>query len=387
MLSIYKSPESRIVYLSNGNFSNSEDFTYNRNGDLFTIKRTNAPFNECDGLLYSEFIGKDSQGADITFASAGDLVTYLDDIFTQQSIEEGTQGPEGPQGIQGEVGPQGATGPQGIQGLTGPAGADGQDGAQGPQGLTGPAGPAGSDGADGPQGFQGIQGIQGDTGVQGPEGPQGPAGADGQDGRNVEFRINVSVLEFRYVGDLVWIPLGAVVGSNGATGPQGPQGLQGPAGNDGAQGIQGIQGPQGPAGSGSSGDYASFYLGATGGQTGLTNSARTLTINNTRENTDPLVFVLLANEVTVNKTGNFKISFDTYINNSSCWLEINGAELVGSRFAVYQRGYDSGGSTVYNDIIPLVSGQTIRFRIQRTDGGSAAGYQDANGTRLTIEEK
>ncbi len=140
-------------------------------------------------------------------------------------------------------------------------------------------------------------------------------------------------------------------------------------------------------------EYASFYLDS-GGLTGISNTVRTLVIDNTRNNSNATVFVLALNELTVNKTGDYKISFDTYINNSatsrteySIWIEVNGTGIVGGRSAVYQRGYDSGQSTMYNDIVSLTTGDKIRFRIQRTDGGSTAGYQDNDGTRLTIEEK
>ncbi len=144
---------------------------------------------------------------------------------------------------------------------------------------------------------------------------------------------------------------------------------------------------------GGSKEYASFYLD-TGGLTGIAGTSQTLVLNNTRVNTDTAVLVLSSNELTVTKAGNYRISFDTYINNSSTsrteysiWMEINGSEPSGARSAVYQRGYDSGQSTMYNDIVALSANDVIRFRIQRTDGSASTGYQDANGTRLIIEEK
>lgn len=140
-------------------------------------------------------------------------------------------------------------------------------------------------------------------------------------------------------------------------------------------------------------EYASFYL-STGGLTGQAGTTRTVIINNTLINSNPLVFILLANEITVNKTGNFKIDFGCYFNNSSSsrteytfWLEKNGVEVQGSRSGNYQRGYDSGQSSDIHLIIPIISGDVLRVRVNRTDGGATTGYQDDNGTRFTIEEK
>lgn len=140
-------------------------------------------------------------------------------------------------------------------------------------------------------------------------------------------------------------------------------------------------------------EYASFYLG-TGGLTGQSNTARTVIINETSVNSNTSVFVLASNEVTIHKTGDFKIDFGCYFNNSSTsrteytfWVEKNGTEVDGSRSGNYQRGYDSGQSSDISLIIPVTSGETIRVRVNRTDGSATTGYQDNNGTRLTIEEK
>lgn len=147
------------------------------------------------------------------------------------------------------------------------------------------------------------------------------------------------------------------------------------------------------SGGGSTKEYASFYLG-TGGLTGQSSTARTVVINQTSVNSNTSVFTLSGNEVTINKTGNFKIDFGCYFNNSSTsrteytfWLEKNSTEIDGSRSGNYQRGYDSGQSSDINMIIPVASGDVIRVRVNRTDGGATTGYQDNNGTRLTIEEK
>ena len=143
-------------------------------------------------------------------------------------------------------------------------------------------------------------------------------------------------------------------------------------------------------------EYSSFYL-TTGGVTGVAATATTLVINNTGVNSNGSVFSLASNEVTVNKTGVFLISANVYFNQSttsrseySKWLEVDSgggyAEVAGSRFVSYQRGYDSGHTASLTLILAVTSGDKFRLRVQRTDGGSSTGYQDDNGTRLTFLE-
>lgn len=157
-------------------------------------------------------------------------------------------------------------------------------------------------------------------------------------------------------------------------------------------GILHIAGVPLVGGGGSSPDAASFYLG-TGGLTGISNTALTLVINETQLNTDPTKFALALNQVTVTNAGNYEINIDAYINNSSTsrteytiWLEKNGAEVPGTRTGIYQRGYDSGSTGSINVSLALAASDVLRVRVQRTDGGSTAGYQDDNGTRFNIKE-
>ena len=198
--------------------------------------------------------------------------------------------------------------------------------------------------------------------------------------------------------------------SSGGGGEQGPQGPTGPAGSDGADG-QGV--PTGgttgqilkkssgtdfdtewadESGGGSSPDYATFYQ-ATGGITGISNTAVTLNLASTQVNSDGAVFSLSANTVTVNKSTDFLVIMDNYINSGgssrseySLWLERDSSEIAGTRHAVYARGYDSGQSASMSTVLSITSGDVFRMRIQRTDGGGTVGYQDNNGTRLTFIE-
>jgi hypothetical protein len=153
-----------------------------------------------------------------------------------------------------------------------------------------------------------------------------------------------------------------------------------------------VAGSSGSSGTTETKEYASFYLSGAG-QTALTNTERTLTINATDVNSNGSVFSLDSNQITVNKTGNFEINANVYLNNSSTarteysmWIEKNGVEVVGSRFASYQRGYDSGMSSGVNLITSVTSGDVFQIQCQLTDGSTSSGYQDANGTRFNIKE-
>jgi len=140
------------------------------------------------------------------------------------------------------------------------------------------------------------------------------------------------------------------------------------------------------------GEYASFYL-STGGVTNVAAIETTLVINEVSYNSDSTVFGLDSNQVTVNKTGVYKITGECYFNTGgssrsefTIWLENNGVDVDGTRSGIYERGYDSGSTGVFTVITSLTDGDVLQIRIQRTDGGATTGYQDNYGTRLTIEE-
>ena len=146
-------------------------------------------------------------------------------------------------------------------------------------------------------------------------------------------------------------------------------------------------------GGASSKEYASFYL-STGGLTSQAAIERTLVLNETHVNSNTSVFSLSSNQITINKDGDFKFSVDCYFNNSSTsrteysiWIEQNGTEVNGTRAGIYQRGYDIGQTSSINAILSVSSGDVIQIQVNRTSGTASNGYQDANGTRVTIEEK
>lgn len=142
MVKLFKSELTSFIHIDTVSFSTAEDFEYTVEGDLFSINRgvTNIP--EVSKVSYTDFVGKNSSGQDITFDSVQDLQTYLDDIFTPVS----------------------------------------------------------------------MKGEKGDSGLPGPP---------GQSASEVEFRLNINILEWRRVGDADWIPLGNVVGAQGVPGPGG----------------------------------------------------------------------------------------------------------------------------------------------------------------------
>lgn len=161
--------------------------------------------------------------------------------------------------------------------------------------------------------------------------------------------------------------------------------------NVGRNGIDGEDGEPGADGTAASKPYGHFYLSGSG-NTGLTSTEVTLTVNSTGE-TNGGIMSLSSNQITISKTAIFEINANVYLNNSSTarteysmWLEKNGVEIAGTRFASYQRGYDSGHSSGINTIVSVTSGDTIQIRCQRTDGLGTTGYQDADGTSITIKE-
>jgi hypothetical protein len=144
-------------------------------------------------------------------------------------------------------------------------------------------------------------------------------------------------------------------------------------------------------------EYAEFY-NSTGGDSSISNVPVQLNISQTRINTNDSVISLSSDEVTINKIGNFRFSFDCYLNQVSTsrsefafYIEKDSgggySEVVATRSANYQRGYDSGQSSSINCILPVLSGDKFRVMVVRTDGGATTCYQDDNGTRLLIEEK
>lgn len=140
-------------------------------------------------------------------------------------------------------------------------------------------------------------------------------------------------------------------------------------------------------------EYACFSL-STGGTTTIGSTAKQLVINNTDVNSNSSVFSLASNTITVDKAGDFKISFDLYLNNSSTarteysfYLRKNGTQISRTVSSSYQRGYDSGMSSSINTIQTLASGDELDVYVVRTDGTGVIGYQDDNGTRFVIEEK
>lgn len=151
-------------------------------------------------------------------------------------------------------------GPQGIQGIQGPAGLDGTNGTDGVDGVDGTsltnAGAWVSNTLYSPGSYTTAESSNDPTqsslfflidtvaytSVLAPKDdlthwvelspPQGPAGTDG---REVEFQVNATHLQWRYVGELTWLDLVALTA---LTGPQGPAGIDGTDGVNGTDGRE-----------------------------------------------------------------------------------------------------------------------------------------------------
>ena len=134
--------------------------------------------------------------------------------------------------------------------------------------LRGAAGENGKDGANGKDGINGksievqrateyIQWhYEGDewqnlVAIADITGPTGQNGKDGANGKTPEFRVNENTLQWRYVGDEIWLnlyDLTALKGADGRDGVDGKDGINGQDGRDGADGTNGQNGSDGKDG-------------------------------------------------------------------------------------------------------------------------------------------
>jgi hypothetical protein len=150
-----------------------------------------------------------------------------------------------------------------------------------------------------------------------------------------------------------------------------------------------------PSGGGGLSTYASFHL-TTGGVTGVSTTATTLTINATELNTG--TFTLAASVIQVDNAGDYEINAFCYFNTGgtsrseyTMWLEKDAAgdnifvEIAGTRTGTYQRGYDTGDTASFNKMMAVTANDQFRLRIVRTAGGATSGYQDNNGTGITFK--
>lgn len=82
MIKIFKSPDTRQVYIETVTFGNPEDFVYIRDNDIFTIDRKNTKVVEVNKVSYTFFLDSDGN----TFNSAQDFESYLTDILTVDTL-------------------------------------------------------------------------------------------------------------------------------------------------------------------------------------------------------------------------------------------------------------------------------------------------------------
>jgi hypothetical protein len=146
--------------------------------------------------------------------------------------------------------------------------------------------------------------------------------------------------------------------------------------------------------SGATPAYASFY-NSSAGNTNVTTTEQQATLNATLVNSDTGVFSLATDTVTVNKTADFKITYDLSIQQDSdagdsrstidMWIDIDTVEVSGSRCGFYTRGFSTKTSGSVTLITSITSGEDVTFAWQ---GGSGSDDLDevANYTRVTFEE-
>jgi hypothetical protein len=118
-------------------------------------------------------------------------------------------------------------------------------------------------------------------------------------------------------------------------------------------------------------------------------TATTLPLTQTHEH-DENAFALASSEVTPQSTGTYRISWGVTLYGTTgtrtqgqSWVEVDGAELGGTRRMHYLRLANMGASGGGSMIVSLTAGQAVRLRSVRTLGGSCAAL--ANGCMLTLE--
>lgn len=99
------------------------------------------------------------------------------------------------------------------------------------------------------------------------EGPAGQNGTDGANGKTPEFRVSENILQWRYVGDEIWLNLYDLNALKGADGRDGVDGKDGVNGKDGAAGKDGTNGQNGRNGKDGKtpfiGENGNWWIGET----------------------------------------------------------------------------------------------------------------------------
>ena len=112
--------------------------------------------------------------------------------------------------------------------------------------------------------------VDGEKGDKGDKGDAGQNGKDGANGKTPEFRVNENNLQWRYVGDEIWLnlyDLSILKGLDGADGKDGINGKDGVDGKDGADGKDGTNGTDGSNGEDGKTSYLHIKYSNDGGVT------------------------------------------------------------------------------------------------------------------------
>ena len=160
-----------------------------------------------------------------------------------------------------------------MKGLDGKDGIDGKNGVDGLDGKNGDTPFIGENG----NWWLGVTdigvkaaGVDGEKGDKGDKGDAGENGKDGANGKTPEFRVNENNLQWRYVGDEIWLnlyDLSILKGLDGADGKDGINGKDGVDGKDGADGKDGTNGQNGADGKDGNtpfiGENGNWWIGTT----------------------------------------------------------------------------------------------------------------------------
>jgi len=131
--------------------------------------------------------------------------------------------------------------------------------------------------------------------------------------------------------------------------------------------------------------FADYYNSAP--YAGITVTPSTIPLNSARQSS--AAFVLSANEITTNTSGTYRVDCDLSFSDSSgdstieMWLELNGAEISGTRTRMFHDSSDESGGGHNMAIITFATNDVIRLRANLIKGTSQIDTL-ASGVRFMI---
>ena len=253
---------------------------------------------------------------------------------------------------------------------------------EGEPGAEGPMGPAGADSTvPGPEGPAGADGATGATGAT------GAAGEDGEDGRNPEFQMSATHVQWRWVGDTVWLDLVPLSSITGPEGPEGPVGPEGPAGSGlttyaDMAAVDAIDQTE-------MGKVTVANLGSALGIPALGTQDATLIVTSVKINSATYEGATVAQTISAfmdveNAVMFQKHRYNYYMSGWSAWTDLPPVQAIYDTFAVKDDGIVDLANTAALDALSP-SKTTGLFRVSSADWGAYTGIAALNGVNGYVQ--